>query len=1193
MYLTSAIQPVAGSAAPIAADPNETLQRVPDAPAPEAPQTSPAPGTNLRDLPLDSRIAAQILAAPEGNVDQATVERLAQVFAPLSAERAQALDAASADFQAAMEAARNDPSHAGPGWVNVPRQVRGEGAGAAVTPAGPDGKAPPADKDKEGSDAAGQLVPEFSEAAFREAYLKQERPALQGLVQAYGAGSMAALLEAHPEFKWSIFSALGEANAAGTPLNGELPPPPFVPPFSVAQMAFASSPEQRAQMEALNAQAKARYDEMRATQVPTASVDTLRGIDMVISQPSNQWLLSMYIGGVPKAAELDPQKIQTFGLQRAQVMTMLERAQAAIGSAPATPSFKGEALVSDEQLAQVDALMAEVSNGYLAQLQILGINDQAGIDGYLHKGELGADAALQGVEWRFAQTDAKFGELAKLWGYADGAALLTDKPQILRWMVDPAHDRRDAPAPGNVAMAPAQVIGQIDLSLSDPQNQALIAHFGGPPPLPNGEVANDLVRQFGLTRYQAMTQLSRAVNTVRQDYMAQLNNARTDAMNPAAAASLPFLVDGKFSVEAFTTWYEAQPGAANQAFAQIMGPLAVRTVPNGDGATTLYEFGGGTWQLTGGITTYSKDLLRQEIPFGMIVPDVRDGTDWGNPAVFALDPQNPPELNTLKAVIFDPRLGWITPPKNFHHEETLGSKLLKTVVIVGISVGISIAVGGPVGAYTGSSIIGTAAGAAAGTAVTGAITGNFSWKDVLKAAVIGGLGQYFSQNIGALSKYESLKGYADLINSNAFRSTLSGGLVAGLSGESFQHGIIHGFANGIAADVGASLHEGIDSNATLSALEKAAAHGAVRMLTSAIKAAADPNNPSQAFAAALVSDFVNSLATPKDWEKVVWGNGTPEQLTDEVLQQRMKTFEDAAAAEGRTLSDSEKETISRIILQDPNMTPAKLAQGRDALLLADGAYTGQVDKTRLPPGCVALKPGEGDLTNFEADRFSTPQGLHAEVYLRPDGNVVIGLAGTEDGKDTANGNTQVVDPTAKQYEQAAKLVSDLQKVYGNRLVGFVGHSLGGGLAAMASALTRLPAITFNAAGLNASTVTHNANVNGFDNPATLAELNGLVTNYRIQDDILTGLQEHGNIGSIPIAAFAAINGAGNVPYILQGLGLLAPGAAGTQITMMPRDRAGTPVGFFERNNLFNLGQIEMHRLPQFYNALFVQPQQQR
>jgi hypothetical protein len=119
-----------------------------------------------------------------------------------------------------------------------------------------------------------------------------------------------------------------------------------------------------------------------------------------------------------------------------------------------------------------------------------------------------------------------------------------------------------------------------------------------------------------------------------------------------------------------------------------------------------------------------------------------------------------------------------------------------------------------------------------------------------------------------------------------------------------------------------------------------------------------------------------------------------------------------------------------------------------------------------------------------------------------------GLAKVRNNKDLVN-----------QYEQALDLADKVVAKAGKAEVVFVGHSLGGGLAAFAALATKRHAYTFNAAGLSAKTV-ENAN-----RDLDINDLPERVSSYRILAKIVGDLFSGGDLLSVIQAGAAAKVGA--------------------------------------------------------------------
>lgn len=242
----------------------------------------------------------------------------------------------------------------------------------------------------------------------------------------------------------------------------------------------------------------------------------------------------------------------------------------------------------------------------------------------------------------------------------------------------------------------------------------------------------------------------------------------------------------------------------------------------------------------------------------------------------------------------------------------------------------------------------------------------------------------------------------------------------------------------------------------------------------------------------------------------------------------------------------------------------------DAVYLVDPSDHTNGYRGTLPSTLNGIVPGEGVLSSFGGERFESREtGFAARLFHDTETDTyTLAFRGTDDVRDIVGGNRQAFDPSAPQYEQARRLVQDLQLALGDKLTDLTGHSLGGGLAAATSMMTGLPATTFNAAGLNTSTVT-TAGGTWSDERSQ-----HLITNYRVEDEILTSLQERGYIGSLPLAVSAfAIGPAG---LALQAMTAALPDAAGRQITVDAIDAMGKPMSALERNNVFKMTPLDLH-----------------
>lgn len=160
-------------------------------------------------------------------------------------------------------------------------------------------------------------------------------------------------------------------------------------------------------------------------------------------------------------------------------------------------------------------------------------------------------------------------------------------------------------------------------------------------------------------------------------------------------------------------------------------------------------------------------------------------------------------------------------------------------------------------------------------------------------------------------------------------------------------------------------------------------------------------------------------------------------------------------------------------------------------------------------------------------------GFDASLYRDAGGAVVVAYAGSNEWKDWPHNFGQGLGFQDAQYDQAIALAQEAKRAFGDNVV-LTGQSLGGGLAAAASMVNDIPAITFNAAGVHGKTVERY----GLDADVLKHEAEqGLVRSYHVRNEILTHLQED----SIPLK-------------------WAMPDAAGHRIELPDPD----PLTFFER-----------------------------
>ena len=186
----------------------------------------------------------------------------------------------------------------------------------------------------------------------------------------------------------------------------------------------------------------------------------------------------------------------------------------------------------------------------------------------------------------------------------------------------------------------------------------------------------------------------------------------------------------------------------------------------------------------------------------------------------------------------------------------------------------------------------------------------------------------------------------------------------------------------------------------------------------------------------------------------------------------------------------------------------QLARNKDEqekAMLASASYGDP--NAPLPPGY--RRATEQDLQNMGLSDgagenllvLSDEPDFHAEAFVRTDPisgaeSYVVGFRGTQgaNASDWQANIRQGLGMESAYYRRANKIGESLRRS-GLGPTSFVGHSLGGGLAATASGASGLPAQTFNAAGLSGDTL------------AGLPLANpDLVKNTSVTGDIQTGMQ---------------------------------------------------------------------------------------
>lgn len=218
----------------------------------------------------------------------------------------------------------------------------------------------------------------------------------------------------------------------------------------------------------------------------------------------------------------------------------------------------------------------------------------------------------------------------------------------------------------------------------------------------------------------------------------------------------------------------------------------------------------------------------------------------------------------------------------------------------------------------------------------------------------------------------------------------------------------------------------------------------------------------------------------------------------------------------------------------------------DFMRMSHAAYGGEVDTAGWTE---VTRQDLIDNHGWDADvLLDVPESqFSATVFTDNDGNYVLAYRGTADGTEdwitnfeqgagleTTSGEFELLAPqVAQQFAQALGDGGPGQ-AHGNLAI--TGHSQGGGLAAVGSAVTGIPAVTFDASGV------HPATFERLDLDIDAVRENagdGQIRRYSMYEDALTQLQE-------------------NIP----GVSLLVPEAVGHQIVVKPE--GGLETGMIDR-----------------------------
>lgn len=226
--------------------------------------------------------------------------------------------------------------------------------------------------------------------------------------------------------------------------------------------------------------------------------------------------------------------------------------------------------------------------------------------------------------------------------------------------------------------------------------------------------------------------------------------------------------------------------------------------------------------------------------------------------------------------------------------------------------------------------------------------------------------------------------------------------------------------------------------------------------------------------------------------------------------------------EGGRFAPKDASDLASMTPEQKQAELARLSDAHDKAMLAAHTYG---ENTSLPPGYRQIDPdtpeGQAELKKLgisKDDLSPENSSIHAELFVK-DGQYVLAFRGTRpsESQDVVNDVEQGLGLNSEAYEKAIKLARILA-FYTDRNLSFTGHSLGGGLASAAAVATGLSATTFNAAGLDVSSIK--------DRSSTRSRVDA----YYVEGEPLSAIQDS-TVASLPFvaSAVASIATGQNIP----------------------------------------------------------------
>ena len=229
---------------------------------------------------------------------------------------------------------------------------------------------------------------------------------------------------------------------------------------------------------------------------------------------------STYTGEPPAAPAWLAERETALNAVRSDYQSALAQAQANPGSFDnVNPGWVPASVVTDESgrpYSASNAALVNLSDPNAAEV-ITGWNEGSPLYGKpagslyeFNEASFAASYQTQAAK----QPGSPLQALATLYGSQDASTLLAQHPEL--WHIA-THDHalNAGPAKAGFAMGNASQLGMTDLYLADPQINALVNAYGGSVAPASGSIALEQVRLYGQQRYDQLSRLGNAMQSVR------------------------------------------------------------------------------------------------------------------------------------------------------------------------------------------------------------------------------------------------------------------------------------------------------------------------------------------------------------------------------------------------------------------------------------------------------------------------------------------------------------------------------------------------------------------------------------------------------------------------------------------------------------------------------------------------------